>query len=67
MLPNVQFFFPDECGHVGQSDQPEMFAQVFLEFFDSGKVSRKTAEWASISTRRSENPALVEQAETVKV
>jgi len=67
VLPNVQFFFPDECGHVGQSDQPEMFAQVFLEFFGSGKVSRKTAEWASVSTRRPEIPALVEQAETVKV
>ncbi len=61
VLPNVQFFYPDECGHVGQQDQPEMFQRVFLEFFRDGTVSRKTAEWASVSARRPENPALVEQ------
>lgn len=58
----VQFFYPEECGHQGQTDQPEMFNEVFLEFFRDGKVSRKTADWAGISTRRAENPDLIEQA-----
>ena len=61
VLPNVQFFYPDECGHQGQTDQPDMFNQVFLEFFRDGKVSRKTADWAGVSNRRPENPTLVEQ------
>jgi 2-hydroxy-6-oxonona-2,4-dienedioate hydrolase len=61
-LPDVQFFYPDECGHQGQTDQPEMFNQVFLEFFRDGKVSRKTADWAGVSKRRAENATIVEQA-----
>lgn len=61
VLPNIQFFYPDECGHQGQSDQPDMFNQAFLEFFRDGKVSRKTADWAGVSTRRPELPNLVEQ------
>jgi 2-hydroxy-6-oxonona-2,4-dienedioate hydrolase len=52
--PNIQFFYPNECGHQGQTDQPEMFNQVFLEFFRDGKVSRKTADWAGVSKRRPE-------------
>ena len=60
-LPNVQHFFPDECGHQGQTDQPEMFNQLFLEFFRDGKVSWKTAEWAGVSRRRPINPKLVEE------
>jgi len=59
-LPNIQVFYPDECGHQGQTDQPEMFNQVFLEFFRDGKVSWKTAEWAGVSRRRSINPDRVE-------
>ncbi|WP_412516410.1 alpha/beta hydrolase [Actinomadura madurae] len=58
-LPNVQFFFPDECGHQGQTDQPDMFNQVFLEFFRDGKVSRKTADWAGVSKNRPEMPEYV--------
>ena len=54
-LPNVQFFYPDDCGHQGQTDQPEMFNAVFAEFFRDGKVSKATAEWAGVSDRR---PAL---------
>ncbi|MCH4269695.1 MAG: alpha/beta hydrolase [Brevundimonas sp.] len=59
--PNIQFFYPDECGHQGQTDQPEMFNQVFLEFFKSGKVSWETAKWAGVSRRRPINPDLVEE------
>ena len=58
---NIQFFYPDECGHQGQTDQPEMFNQVALEFFRDGKVSWKTAEWAGVSRRTSINPGLVEE------
>ena len=61
-LPNIQFFYPAECGHQGQTDQPDMFNQVFLEFFRDGKVSRKTADWAGVSKRRPELPQYVEQA-----
>ena len=60
-LPNVQFFYPDNCGHQGQTDQPDMFNQVFLEFFLEGRVSRATADWAGVSTNRSELAHLVEQ------
>ena len=59
LLPAVQFFYPEECGHQGQTDQPEMFNQVFLEFFRDGKVSTKTAGWAGISTRRPPISSLV--------
>ena len=61
-LPNIQFFYPDECGHQGQTDQPDMFNQVFLEFFRDGKISRKAADWAGVSKRRPELPQYVEQA-----
>jgi 2-hydroxy-6-oxonona-2,4-dienedioate hydrolase len=60
LLPHIQFFYPEQCGHQGQTDQPEMFNQVFLEFFRDGKVGRNTADWAGVSTRRPENPDLVE-------
>ena len=57
---NIQFFYPDECGHQGQSDQPEMFNQALLEFFKCGKVSKETADWAGVSDRRPANPKLVD-------
>jgi pimeloyl-ACP methyl ester carboxylesterase len=62
-LPRIQFFYPDDCGHQGQTDQPELFAQVFIEFFRDGIISRGTADAAGISTRRPEITALVEQAQ----
>ena len=58
-LPNVQVFYPNECGHQGQTDQPEMFNQVFLEFLRDGQVSRKTADWAEVSKRRPELASVV--------
>ena len=61
VLPNIQFFYPDECGHQGQTDQPELFNQVFLEFFRDGIVSRATAKLAGVSDRRPVIPSLVEQ------
>jgi pimeloyl-ACP methyl ester carboxylesterase len=61
-LPRVQFFYPDDCGHQGQTDQPELFAQVFDEFFRNGIISRTTADRAGVSDRRPEIPSLVEQS-----
>jgi 2-hydroxy-6-oxonona-2,4-dienedioate hydrolase len=66
-LPKVQFFYPDDCGHQGQTDQPELFAEVFVEFFRNGQVSRATAERAGVSTRRDEIPELVEPRQAVSV
>ncbi len=59
-LPNIQFFYPAEAGHQGQTDQPEVFNQTILEFFRDGKVSWETAQKADISTRRAPIPSLVD-------
>ena len=59
--PNIQLFYPNECGHQGQTDQPDMFNQTFLEFFRDGKVSWKTALWAGVSRRRAINGKVVEE------
>ena len=59
LLPRVQFFYVEDCGHQGQTDQPELFNQVFLEFFRDGIVSRVTADKAGVSKRRAELPSLV--------
>jgi pimeloyl-ACP methyl ester carboxylesterase len=61
-LPNWQFFYVDECGHQGQTDQPDLFNRVFLEFLRDGKVSREAADAAGISKNRPENPDLVAQS-----
>jgi pimeloyl-ACP methyl ester carboxylesterase len=61
VLPNVQFFYPEGAGHQSQTDLPDLFNQVFLEFFRSGKVSRQTADRAGVSKRRPELSHLVEQ------
>jgi 2-hydroxy-6-oxonona-2,4-dienedioate hydrolase len=62
-LPDVQFFYPQDCGHQGQNDQPEMFQQLFLEFFSGGVISAQTARWAGVSDRRPVNPDLVAAGE----
>lgn len=61
-LPNVQFFYPDECGHQGQTDQPELFNQLLLEFFRDGRVSHEVAVRAGVSDRRPINPDRVAPA-----
>lgn len=60
-VPNVQFFYPDHCGHQGQTDQPELFNQVFLEFFRDGRVCWETALKAGVSRRRPIDNTLVEE------
>lgn len=59
-LPNVQFFYPDDTGHQGQTDQPELFNDVFLEFFRDGRVSWETSLRAGISERRPPLASLVD-------
>lgn len=62
VLPNVQFFYPQECGHQGQTDRPDLFNPVFLEFFRDGKVSRQSADAAGVSKLRPELPERVAQS-----
>jgi pimeloyl-ACP methyl ester carboxylesterase len=64
-LEKVQFFYPPNTGHQGQTDSPDLFNQVFLEFFRDGRVSWKTAQAAGISTRRPPLPDLVAVPEGV--
>ena len=61
LLPKMQFFYVDDCGHQGQTDQPEIFNRVFTEFFRDGKVSREAADLAGVSKRRPELTDLVAQ------
>jgi pimeloyl-ACP methyl ester carboxylesterase len=65
LLPKIQFFYPEETSHQGQTDQPDLFNQAFLEFFRDGKVSRASADALGISKNRPELPNLVEQAAAV--
>ncbi len=59
-LPHVQFFYPEDTGHQGQTDQPALFNDVFVEFFRDGRVSWETSQRAGISTRRPPLPSLVD-------
>ncbi|MDP3495163.1 MAG: alpha/beta hydrolase [Hyphomonadaceae bacterium] len=52
VVPNIQLFYPQECGHQGQTDRPDLFNQVALEFFSTGKVTWPTAVKAGVSLRR---------------
>jgi len=62
-VSNIQFFYPDETGHQGQTDRPDIFNQTFLEFFRDGKVSWPTAQAAGVSLRRPIDPNRVEEPE----
>jgi pimeloyl-ACP methyl ester carboxylesterase len=55
-LPNVQFFYPDDCGHQGQTDRPDIFNPIFAEFFATGTVTSELADKAGVSDRRPELP-----------
>ncbi len=61
ITPWIQYFYPENCGHQGQTDQPEIFNQVFLEFFPTGRVTRQTADRAGVSKRRPELAQYVER------
>lgn len=60
VLPNIQFFYPENTGHQGQTDQPELHNQVFYEFFKHGKVSWETAQRAGVSDRRAPLASVVD-------
>ena len=64
VTPWIQYFYPSECGHQGQTDRPELFNKVFEEFFTDGMVSRETANMAGISERKSEIKSLISEATT---
>jgi len=55
LLTNMQFFYPDDCGHQAQTDQPEIINRLFAEFLAEGSVTREAAELAGISARRPEH------------
>ncbi|MBM3941032.1 MAG: alpha/beta fold hydrolase [SAR202 cluster bacterium] len=57
--PFMQYFYPEECGHQGQTDRPDLLNQVFLEFFKNGRLSRTTADAAGVSKRRPELPGII--------
>jgi len=59
LLPGVQVFYPEDCGHQAQTDQPEIVNQLLIEFFANGKVSYETAVRAGVSDRRPPLPHLV--------
>lgn len=35
MLPEVEFYFLDNCGHQCQTDQPDVVNQMVIDFFSS--------------------------------
>ncbi|MCE2469493.1 MAG: alpha/beta fold hydrolase [Dehalococcoidia bacterium] len=60
LTPWIQYFYPEKCGHQGQTDQPDVFNQVFLDFFRTNRVSRAAADAAGVSKRRPELAHYVE-------
>jgi len=52
ILKNFRFYYPDECGHSGQNDRPDLFNKVFVEFFKTGKVSAELGKEAGASQGR---------------
>ena len=60
LTPWIQYFYPEKCGHQGQTDQPDVFNHVFLDFFRTNRVSRAAADAAGVSKRRPELAHYVE-------
>jgi 2-hydroxy-6-oxonona-2,4-dienedioate hydrolase len=60
VLPNIQFFYPEGCGHHAQLDRPDLIGQLFVEFLRDGRVTRATAHAAGVSRRRPELRTVVE-------
>ena len=48
ILTNIKFHTPENCGHAGQNDRPELFNRVFAEFFKTGKLSPALEKEAGI-------------------
>lgn len=61
-LPNVQYFYVEDCGHQAQTDQAEIVNGVIAEFVGQGKVSAATAARAGVSNRRPVLSSIVEPA-----
>lgn len=52
VLTNIQFYYPTETGHQGQTDRPELFNKVFVEFFQNGQLTPELDKEASISDQK---------------
>lgn len=52
VLTNIQFYYPTETGHQGQTDRPELFNKVYAEFFKTGKLSPELEKDASVSSQK---------------
>lgn len=52
VLTNIQFYYPTETGHQGQTDRPDLFNKVYAEYFAEGKLSEGLNIEAGISSRR---------------
>lgn len=61
VTPWIQYFYPFDCGHQGQTDKPDLFNKIFVEFFRNSKISRQTAVKAGVSERKPEIQNLVAQ------
>lgn len=55
-LPNFQMFYPPNCGHQSQTDDPDLHIRLLSEFFRDGKVTAATAKEAGVSQRRPLGP-----------
>ena len=52
LLPNIKFYYPENTGHQGQTDTPELHNRIFSEFFLTGKLSPELEKEAGVSGRR---------------
>ena len=48
LLPNNKFYFPEDTGHQGQSETPDLHGRVYAEFFRTGKLSSALEKEAGV-------------------
>lgn len=58
-LPNFQVFYPPECGHQSQTDDPDLHVRLLTEFIRDGKITAETAREAGVSQRRPLSPLVM--------
>ena len=52
LLPNIKFYYPENTGHQGQTDTPDLHNRVYAEFFKTGNLSPELEKEAGVSERR---------------
>ncbi len=50
LLPNIKFYFPEDTGHQGQTDTPDLHGRVYAEFFKTGKLSSALEKEAGVGS-----------------